>query len=69
MPGIPLFFDFDFLVPLMHLSWHFVSSCLMYRGESTTANLEGLKEGLPHGRREGCNKVLLFFVVVIFVFS
>lgn len=51
-----------FYVPLMHLSWHFVSSCLMYRGESTTANLEGLKEGLPHGRREGCNKVLLFIL-------
>lgn len=34
----------------------------MYRGESTTANLEGLKEGLPHGRREGCNKVLLFIL-------
>lgn len=50
----------------MHLSWHFVSSCLMYRGESTTANLEGLKEGLPHGRREGCNKSCFFFSVYFF---
>lgn len=63
MPGIPLFLSsWFFYVPLMHLSWHFVSSRLMYRGESTTANLEGLKEGLPHGRREGCNKVLLFLL-------
>lgn len=61
------FFWFYFSVPLMHLSWHFVSSCLMYRGASTTANLEGLKEGLPHGRREGCKQSLAFsFILLLF---
>lgn len=52
----------------MHLSWHFVSSCLMYRGESTTANLEGLKEGLPHGRREGCKQSLAFSFILLMFF-
>lgn len=65
-------FFFRLLLLLMHhLSWHFcffLASCTEAEMHQT-ANLEGLKEGLPHGRRERLQSKSCFFFSFILLAS